>query len=84
MYGVFMFRLKGEVFVYSFCLRLDYRIEDALKMAIKCANTEFVGKLIKGLIDLHDGTVSMPLQIIQKVLQGLIQEQFQKEVLLPL
>jgi hypothetical protein len=26
----------------------------------------------------------MPLQIIQKVLQGLIQEQFQKEVLLPL
>ena len=51
-----MFRLKGEVFVYSFCLRLDYRIEDALKMAIKCANTEFVGKLIKGLIDLHDGT----------------------------
>ena len=79
-----MFRLKGEVFVYSFCLRLDYRIEDALKMAIKCANTEFVGKLIKGLIYLHDGTVSMPLQIIQKVLQGLIQEQFQKEVLLPL
>lgn len=79
-----MFRLKGEEFVYSFCLRLDYRIEDALKMAIKCANTEFVGKLIKGLIDLHDGTVSMPLQIIQKVLQGLIQEQFQKEVLLPL
>ena len=79
-----MFRLKGEVFVYSFCLRLDYRIEDALKMAIKCANTEFVGKRIKGLIDLHDGTVSMPLQIIQKVLQGLIQEQFQKEVLLPL
>ena len=79
-----MFRLKGEVFVYSFCLRLDYRIEDALKMAIKCANTEFVGKLIKGLIDLHDGTVSMQLQIIQKVLQGLIQEQFQKEVLLPL
>ena len=79
-----MFRLKGEVFVYSFCLRLDYRIEDALKMAIKCSNTEFVGKLIKGLIDLHDGTVSMPLQIIQKVLQGLIQEQFQKEVLLPL
>ena len=79
-----MFRLKGEVFVYSFCLRLDYRIEDALKMAIKCANTEFVGKLIKGLIDLQDGTVSMPLQIIQKVLQGLIQEQFQKEVLLPL
>ena len=79
-----MFRLKGEVFVYSFCLRLDYRIEDALKMAIKCVNTEFVGKLIKGLIDLHDGTVSMPLQIIQKVLQGLIQEQFQKEVLLPL
>ena len=79
-----MFRLKGEVFVYSFCLRLDYRIEDALKMAIKCANTEFVGKLIKGLIDLNDGTVSMPLQIIQKVLQGLIQEQFQKEVLLPL
>ena len=79
-----MFRLKGEVFVYSFCLRLDYRIEDALKMAIKCANTEFVGKLIKGLIDLHDGTVSMPLQIIQKVLKGLIQEQFQKEVLLPL
>jgi|TARA_B100000497_G_scaffold50957_1_gene58762 hypothetical protein len=79
-----MFRLKGEVFVYSFCLRLDYRIEDALKMAIKCANTEFVGKLIKGLIDLHDGTVSMPLQITQKVLQGLIQEQFQKEVLLPL
>ena len=79
-----MFRLKGEVFVYSFCLRLYYRIEDALKMAIKCANTEFVGKLIKGLIDLHDGTVSMPLQIIQKVLQGLIQEQFQKEVLLPL
>jgi len=79
-----MFRLKGEVFVYSFCLRLDYRIEDALKMAIKCANTEFVGKLIKGLIDLHDGTVSMPLQIIQKVLQGLTQEQFQKEVLLPL
>jgi len=53
-------------------------------MAIKCANTEFVGKLIKGLIDLHDGTVSMPLQITQKVLQGLIQEQFQKEVLLPL
>jgi hypothetical protein len=42
-------------------------------MAIKCANTEFVGKLIKGLIDLHDGTVSMPLQITQKVLQGLIQ-----------
>ena len=79
-----MFRLKGEVFVYSFCLRLDYRFEDALKMAIKCANTEFVGKLIKGLIDLHDGTVSMPLQITQKVLQGLIQEQFQKEVLLPL
>ena len=79
-----MFRLKGEVFVYSFCLRLDYRIEDAPKMTIKCANTEFVGKLIKGLIDLHDGTVSMPLQIIQKVLQGLIQEQFQKEVLLPL
>ena len=79
-----MFRLKGEVFVYSFCLRLDYRIEDALKMAIQCANTEFVGKLIKGLIDLHDGTVSMPLQITQKVLQGLIQEQFQKEVLLPL
>ena len=75
-----MFRLKGEVFVYSFCLRLDYRIEDALQ----CANTEFVGKLIKGLIDLHDGTVSMPLQITQKVLQGLIQEQFQKEVLLPL
>ena len=79
-----MFRLKGEVFVYSFCLRLDYRIEDALKMAIKCANTEFVGPLIKGLIDLHDGTVSMPIQIIQKVLQGLIQEQVQKEVLLPL
>ena len=80
-----MFRLKGgKVFVYFFCLRLDYRIEDALKMAIKCANTEFVGKLIKGLIDLHDGTVSMPLQITQKVLQGLIQEQFQKEVLLPL
>jgi len=79
-----MFRLKGEVSVYSFCLRLDYRIEDALKMAIKCANTEFAGKLIKGLIDLHDGTVSMPLQIIQKVLQGLIQEQLQKEVLLPL
>ena len=79
-----MFRLKGEVFVYSFCLRLDYRIEDALKMAIKCANTEFVGKLIKGLIDLHDGTVSMPLQRVQKVLPGLTQEQFQKEVLLPL
>ena len=79
-----MFRLKGEVFVYSFCLRLDYRIEDALKMAIKCANTEFVGKIIKGLIDRHDGSVSMPLQIIQKVLQGLSQEQFQKEVLLPL
>ena len=65
-------------------MRLDYRIEDALKIAIKYANTEFVGKLIKGLIDLHDGTVSMPLQITQKVLQGLIQEQFQKEVLLPL
>ena len=65
-------------------MRLDYRIEDALKMAIKCANTEFVGKLIKGLIDLHDGTVSMPLQRVQKVLPGLTQEQFQKEVLLPL
>ena len=65
-------------------MRLDYRIEDALKMAIKCANTEFAGKLIKGLIDLHDGTVSMPLQRVQKVLPGLTQEQFQKEVLLPL
>ena len=38
---------------------------------------------LKDLIDLHDGTVSMPLQIIQKVLQGLIQEQFQKEVFQP-
>ena len=65
-----MFRLKGEVFVYSFCLRLDYRIEDALKMAIKCANTEFVGKLIKGLIDLHDGIGGMQLQITQKELQA--------------
>ena len=39
---------------------------------------------IKGLIDPHDGTVSMPLQITQIALQELIQEQFQKEGLLPL
>ena len=65
-------------------MRLDYRIEDALKIAIKYANTALVGKLIKGLIELHDGTVSMLLQINQKVSQELTQEQFQKEVLLPL